>query len=89
MMMLLLAGIHGIGSKWLWGRVKTDTVEFKESAQKLDNPNRGFYYIYDFWITDTETDYRRLVTERYEKDTDTELTLVQISLQAYREKEIG
>ncbi len=88
MTMLLLAGIHGIGSKWLWGRVKTDSVKFKESAQKLDNPNRGFYYIYDFWITDTETDYRRLVTERYEKDTDTELTMLQICLQDYREGEI-
>ena len=55
----------------------------------MRNPNRGFYHLYRFQITEEPEDYKALVQERYQKDTDTELTLVQISLQAYREKEIG
>lgn len=86
--LLILIGVYRGGSGRLWGKVKIDSVKFKETAQKLDNPNRGFYYIYDFWITDEQTDYRQLVAERYEKDTDTELTMLQICLQDYHKGEI-
>ncbi len=70
-------------------RLEVESFSFTESARELRNPNRGFYHLYRFQITEEPEDYKALVQERYQKDTDTELTLVQISLQAYREKEIG
>ena len=70
-------------------RLEVESFSFTESARELRNPNRGIYHLYRFQITEEPEDYKALVQERYQKDTDTELTLVQISLQAYREKEIG
>lgn len=70
-------------------RLEVENFSFTESARELSNPNRGFYHLYRFQITEKPEDYRKLVKERYQKDTDTELTLVQISLQAYREGAIG
>lgn len=70
-------------------RLEVESVSFTESARELHNPNRGFYHLYRFRITEKPEDYRELVEEQYQKDTDTELTLVQISLQAYREGAIG
>lgn len=77
-----------IGNIRPWERAKKYPVEFQESARELDNPNRGFYYIYDFWITDEQTDYQQTVDDRYQEDVDTELTMIQICLQDYREGEI-
>lgn len=70
-------------------RLEVESYSFTESARELRNPNRGFYHLYGFQITEEPEDYRNLVEERFQKDTDTELTLVQISLQAYRDKPIG
>lgn len=70
-------------------RLEVENFSFTESARELRNPNRGFYHLYRFQITEEPEDYGQLVQERYQKDTDTELTLVQISLQAYREGAIG
>ena len=75
---------HGFGM-----RIKTEAVPFEESARQLDNPNRGFYYIYDFLITDDDTDYESIVADKYRKDTDTDLTLVEICLRAYQESTIS
>lgn len=75
---------HGFGM-----RIRTEAAGFEESPRQLDNPNRGFYYIYDFRITDEETDYAGTVAERYKKDRDTNLTLIQICLQNYGESEIS
>ena len=69
-------------------RIETEDYVFTESSQELQNPNRGFYYIYGFRITDEETDYRTLVRDKYRKDKNTCLTMVQINLQAYRESAI-
>lgn len=74
-----------LGGCKLSGRAKPEPVRFTESARKLNNPNRGFYYIHDFWITDEETDWDRLVSEKFNVNADTELALIQICLQDYRE----
>lgn len=65
-------------------RIKIKLVRFNESARQLDNPNRGFYYMYDFWITDEETDYEDIVADRFQYDTETNLSLLQICLQDYQ-----
>lgn len=81
---IILVFHHGLGM-----RIKTQATRFDESARELDNPNRGFYFIYDFWITDSETDYESVVADRYQKDSETNLTLIQICLQDYQEGEIS
>ena len=78
--MLLLAGC-----KLLEGRGRPEPVRFTESSRKLNNPNRGFYFIHDFWISDEEMDCVRLVDEKFGMNADTELALIQICLQDYRE----
>ena len=56
-------------------RVKIEKTVFTESNRELQNPNRGFYFIYGFMIQDVEMDYAKLVKERYQNDTETTLTL--------------
>lgn len=68
--------------------IETENYLFTESSRELRNPNRGFYYIYGFRITDEETDYETLVNDRYKTDKNTCITMVQINLQTYRDKEI-
>ena len=75
---------HGLGT-----RIKAEAVQFDESARRLDNPNRGFYLMYEFWITDEETDYDSIVADKYQADTETNLSLIQICLQDYQEGEIS
>ena len=65
-----------------------EPVIFTESARELKNPKRGFYNIYKVEITDRDTDYLTLVDE-YKYDTDTTLTLVEINLHNYRDREIS
>lgn len=76
---------------WKGMRLQADleSFPFTESSRQLRNPNRGFYCLYTFWITEEETDYQQLVKERYYKDKDTELTQIQVCLQAYREGPIS
>lgn len=59
--------------------------QFTESARSLSNPNRGFYYIYGFRIRDEQVDYAAQLKEKMEKDTETQLAMIQINLQEYRE----
>lgn len=70
-------------------KIRMQAVRFEESAKPLDNPNRGFYHIYKFVVTDDAADYAGLVSELYRWDTDTSLTLVEICLQNYREGRIS
>lgn len=81
------------GYVWLLGRghgnVSVETYEFVESARVLYNPNRGFYHMHGFAITDEETDYRENVAYRYCRDQDTALTLVEINLRNYRSGDIS
>ncbi len=68
--------------------VKIETCTFTESSKELDNPNRGFYYIHGFRITDQEEDYRQLVEDDYAQDKDTNLSLVEVNLQDYTNRAI-
>lgn len=81
------------GYVWLSGRghgnVSVETYDFVESARALDNPDRGFYHMHGFIITDDETDFRENVAYRYCRDQETALTLVEINLQNYRSGDIS
>lgn len=65
-------------------RIKVSVQSFTESSRFLKNPNRGFYYIYGFYITDDAVDYVSQINDFYSRDTDTTLALVEINLQEYR-----
>lgn len=86
-LMLLLCALL-LGGCTPGGRAKPKAVRFTESAKELHNPNRGFYYIHDFWIRDEEMDFEQLMSEKFAVDADTELALIQICLQDYREGDI-
>lgn len=70
-------------------RVEIENTQYTESARELNNPNRGFYHLYTFWITEEETDYEELIDRMYYDDTDTALTLVKVCLQNYRRNAIS
>ncbi len=80
-------GLPEYGSKISYVEI-TEKPFYTESSRELRNPNREFYYIYGFSITDEETDYVSIIQDRYQADKDTCLTMVQINLQAYRDREI-
>lgn len=81
---LVLCGVSLFLLKGANVRVEVQNFQFTESARDLKNPNRGFYHLYTFWITEEETDYEELIERMYDEDTDTQLTLVKICLQNYR-----
>lgn len=73
-----------------WEReVTIENNTFTESARELRNPNRGFYRLYIFPITDEKQDYPQLVTELYQEDAETRLMLIQICLKSYRQGAIS
>lgn len=71
------------------GNVVCESNEFTESARQLQNPNRGFYHLHGFLISDEETDYREEIAWRFARDEETTLALVEINLQNYREGSIS
>ena len=88
--LLLLLLIGGLAVFYTRGNnVDPQGCSFTESARELRNPGRGYYNIYLFEITDEEVNYRQLVDSLYQKDKDTSLTLIEINLQEYREREIS
>lgn len=88
--LLLLVLIGGLAVFYTRGNnVETEGCIFTESARELRNPGRGYYNIYLFEITDEEVNYSQLVDSLYQKDKDTSLTLIEINLQEYREREIS
>ncbi len=68
--------------------VRVESNLFTESPRELPNPNRGFYKLYSFLITDEKQDYPEEVSAVYQGDGNTRLTLVQICLMSYREGSI-
>lgn len=71
-------------------RVEVRSQRFEESSRPLENPNRGFYRIYGFLITDEEKDYAAQLDEFYSwADNPVGLTLVEINLLEYRAGEIS
>ncbi len=62
------------------------SVTFSESADALNNPNRGFYYICGFRITDDNfVDYEELVAEKMLRSQQHSLSMVQINLREYKD----
>ena len=45
------------------GSIRTKAYTFTESSRVLKNPNRGFYHLYSFTITDDKTDYEGLTAQ--------------------------
>lgn len=75
------------GSKGLNGVTREET--FTESDRKLNNPNRGFYQLYEFLITDEGMDYMEFIEEWYPEISDISLMFIQINLQSYQKGEIS
>ena len=75
--------------KYRYIRVETESFPFTESAHKLSNPNRGFYHLYTYLITEEQTDYEEVIQNIDQNDTDTELMMIKICLQRYREGRIS
>lgn len=62
---------------------------FTETADAIDNPNRGLYSIYGFQITDQEEDYETLVRGMFENESPTNLAMIQINLAEYADRELS
>lgn len=71
------------------GEVAVEENSFTESAKQLDNPNRGFYHMHGFVIEDRETDYSEDIAVRFSQDTETCLTLIEVNLNRFRDREIS
>lgn len=64
--------------------VVKECVSFSETAKEIRNPNRGFYYIYGFSISDdVDVDYDEVVSEKLKRSEEHSLAMVQINLQEY------
>ncbi len=79
---------YNLGSLYNMPKVKLKTEQFTESAQYLQNPNRGFYRIYQHMITDQPQDYPAIVSAQYAEAAEDTLALVEVNLQQYRTGEI-
>lgn len=86
---LMLVFLFLCGGWMELGRLNVETVVFEESARPLQNPNRGFYRLYGFYITDDAVDYATQVDSFYSQDRDTTLALIEINLLEYRAGEIS
>lgn len=71
------------------GEVAAESRQFTESDKQLNNPGRGFYYMHGFRIGDEEADYREDIAKRFCRDEDTRLAMIQVNLQAYRDRPIS
>ncbi len=75
---------HGMG--------EAEGFEFTESARELKNPNRGFYHMHGYFIKDevrSLQSYQEDLGWRFAKDHDTSLTMIQINLQHFKNREIS
>lgn len=71
------------------GNVSVVTYEFTESARELKNPNRGFYKIYGFILSDEGEDYESIINQQMCNDNATTLAMIQINLHRYRDGAIS
>ena len=86
---LIITGIAaGLHDYFHW-QVTFNTENFTESAQEIWNPDRGFYHIYGFLISDEPADMGEQLDRQMEKDTGHALAMVQINLREYRDREIS
>ncbi len=70
-------------------QIEIESIQFTESSRKLSNPNRGFYHLYTFWITEEQTDYEEVIENINQDDRDTDLILIKVCLQNYRDGRIS
>lgn len=80
----LTARGHGTG--------ETESFTFTESARALKNPDRGFYHMHGYFIKDEVRSFKSYQEDlgwRYAKDHDTSLTMIQINLQYFKNREIS
>ena len=80
---LCLAAAAVMGSLFHW-KVTCTPAAFAESSRRLSNPDRGFYYIYGYRITDEPVDYATDLRDRTKEDDGTRLGMMQINLREYR-----
>ena len=67
---LMITGIAvGIHDYFHW-QVMLTMETFTESTEKIWNPNRGFYHIYGFLISDEPADMSDQLDRQIQKDTD-------------------
>ncbi len=90
---LVLGGLqlgHAI-AKRNHGAVKVyDDYTFTETAEYLPNPNRGFYYMYGFMISDeNDPDYMAEVHQRMGGTHEMTLAMVHVNLQKYNDGPIS
>ncbi|MCD7836161.1 MAG: DUF4832 domain-containing protein [Lachnospiraceae bacterium] len=71
------------------GGVRSESFEFTESNMQLINPNRGFYFMHGFTISDEGTDYEKEFEWRFSEDTETALSMIEINLQEYTDGSIS
>lgn len=71
------------------GAVVVEENSFTESAKQIDNPNRGFYHMHGFVIEDSKTDYSEDIAVRFSRDTETSLTLIEVNLNRFRDRQIS
>ncbi len=62
---------------------------FTESSRELHNPNRGFYRIYMYEITDKKVNYKKVIADQFQDDIQTDLSLIEVNLRNYREGAIS
>lgn len=71
------------------GNVKTESFTFTESSRFLRNPNRGFYYMYGFMISEEPEDYQAIVASRMGGVQDMTLAMVHVNLQKYNDRALS
>lgn len=87
---ILMIAVLFIYGRWMELSLLHVNVEtFEESPRFLQNPNRGFYRIYAFCITDQAVDYAAEVDRLYSGDDDTTLALIEVNLMEYRTGDIS
>lgn len=85
---LMIGGICYFKMYYHWN-VQLKPEIYEESNRKLINPNRGFYHIYGFNITDAESDYNAEVRKTVGTDASESLELIEINLQNYANGDIS
>jgi len=65
--------------------IKVEIVRevFSETTEPIENPDRGFYSLIGFYITDMEEDYQTKVVHMIQRNAPINLMLVQINLANY------
>ncbi len=87
---LLAVGLLVLGWYLLFCEVRVQAEPFAESSAPLNNPNRGFYRMYGFRLTDSQEETDAQIEQICGwQEEDLALTMLEINLQAYRAREIS